>query len=109
MRVAMSTERRRAPRIEMETDCALFRRVGGPVTGTTIDLGTGGMRIASKRPLRDDEEVEFALPGFAPDATRGRARVLRQQRYGVYALRFERLPEDMAAALADHTPPPSAG
>jgi hypothetical protein len=70
----------------------LARRTGKVVVGTTVDLGPGGMCVATTRPLAADELLEFELP----DRPRfsGRARVLREQSYRVYALRFERLSEE---------------
>jgi PilZ domain len=92
-------ERRTTPRVELECGCTLSRRFGAPVEGRTVDLGPGGMRVATQRPLTTDEVLEFELPPPAGPGVRGRARVLRQQSYGVYALRFERLSEDDRAAL----------
>jgi hypothetical protein len=88
-------ERRRAPRSHVAVDCVLTRRIGGPVTGTTVDLGVGGMSVATTRPLAVDEELGFAFPLVS-----GRARVLRDHGGDVYGLRFERLPERMLADLA---------
>jgi hypothetical protein len=58
------------------------------------------MRVATQRPLATDEVLDFELPPPAGPGLRGRARVLRQQTYGVYALRFERLSDDARAVLA---------
>jgi hypothetical protein len=58
------------------------------------------MRVRCERPLAEDEVVEFTIPGRRFD---GRARVLREQRYHVYALRFEEIAEavrDELVALA---------
>ena len=82
--------------MEMECGCTLSRRFGAPVQGRTVDVGPGGMRVTTQRPLSTDEVLEFELP----PGVRGRARVLRQQTYGVYALRFERLTDEARAALA---------
>jgi PilZ domain len=92
-------ERRSSPRVELECGCRLSRRFGAPVEGRTVDLGPGGMRVATQRPLTTDEVLEFELPPPAGPGVRGRARVLRQQSYGVSALRFERLSDDARAAL----------
>jgi hypothetical protein len=93
-------ERRGSPRVELDCGCTLSRRFGSPVEGRTVDVGPGGMRVATQRPLITDEVLEFELPPPAGPAVRGRARVLRQQSYGVYALRFERLSDEARAALA---------
>jgi PilZ domain-containing protein len=93
-------ERRDSPRVELECGCTLSRRFGAPVQGRTVDVGPGGMRVATQRPLSTDEVLEFELPPPTGPGVRGRARVLRQQPYGVYALRFERLSDEARAALA---------
>jgi hypothetical protein len=92
-------ERRGSPRVELECGCTLSRRFGSPVEGRTVDLGPGGMRVTTQRPLSTDEVLEFELPAPVGPGVRGRARVLRQQSYGVYALRFERLSDGARDAL----------
>src|SRR3954447_1906658 len=92
-------ERRGGARVELDCGCTLSRRFGAPVQGRTVDVGPGGMRVATQRPLTTDEVLEFELPRPAGPGVRGRARVLRQQTYGVYALRFERLSDDARDAL----------
>ena len=47
------------------------------------------MSVATDRPLAADEVVAFDLGLVSGHVLDGRARVLRQQAYGVYALRFE--------------------
>jgi hypothetical protein len=47
------------------------------------------MCVATKRPLSADEVLSFELS----PAINGRARVLRQQGYDIYAVRFESLPQ----------------
>src|SRR5215216_6486836 len=91
-------ERRRLPRVLMAVECTLQRRMGSPITAQTIDLGPGGMRVESRRPLSADEEVDFAIPNDVLPVS-GRARVMRQQERYVYALRFERLAPEARAAL----------
>jgi hypothetical protein len=91
-------ERRRSPRFEVELGCTLSRRTGKVVEGTTVDLGPGGMCVTTTRPLAPDEVLEFELPD-RPRFT-GRARVLREQKYRVYALRFERLSDDAREEIA---------
>jgi hypothetical protein len=94
-------ERRRSPRAEIDLECTLSRRTGSPIAGRTVDLGPGGMCVRCERPLAEDELVEFAIPGRRFG---GRARVLREQRYHVYALRFELIADiqrEQLAQLAD--------
>ena len=97
--MGVTRERRGAPRIELECGCTLSRPFGSPIEARTVDVGPGGMRVASKRPLAADEVLEFELPPPDGLGLRGRARVLRQQTYGVYALRFERLSDEAREAL----------
>jgi hypothetical protein len=88
-------ELRGHPRTEVELPCMLTRTKGNPVRATTKDLGAGGMRVTTERPLWVDEVVEFDLDPEAPDHPRGRARVLRQQSLNVYALRFDLAVDDI--------------
>jgi hypothetical protein len=88
------TEQRRSPRVEIEMPCTLHRRTGSPIEGRTVDVGPGGMRVCTKRPLAADEILRFELQGID-----GRARVLRQQTHDVYAVRFELLDEPALAEL----------
>jgi hypothetical protein len=68
-------------------ECTLHRRSGSPIEARTVDLGPGGMCVATKRPLAADELLSFELsPQIA-----GRARVLRQQGFDTYVVRFETL------------------
>ena len=92
--MAMTGERRREPRTEIAVECTLQRARGAPIRCETVDLGRGGMAVCSDRPLAEDEVVDFDLP-----AVRGRARVLREQAYHVYALRFEALHDEARAEL----------
>ena len=85
-------QRRGAPRIAITLDLLLLRKHGGRIAGRTLDVGAGGMRIATDRPLSVDEVVRFDLPVERQNA-HGRARVLRMQGPNVYALRFEELDE----------------
>jgi PilZ domain len=88
------TEQRRSPRVQIEKPCTLHRRTGSPIEGRTVDLGPGGMRVCTNRPLAADEVLRFELAGID-----GRARVLRQQGHDMYAVRFERLDEPARAEL----------
>jgi hypothetical protein len=56
------------------------------------------MRIHANRPLAPDEVLEFDLPEHA--RINGRARVLREQGYRIYALRFEKLGDEARAEVA---------
>jgi hypothetical protein len=90
-------ERRRSPRATIELECTLSRHSGTPIAAHTVDLGPGGMCVKCERPLADDELVEFEIRG---QRFGGRARVLRQQQYHVYALRFEEVSDTQREALA---------
>jgi hypothetical protein len=76
-------------------ECTLQRRSGSPINARTVDLGPGGMCVATKRPLSPDEVLNFQL---GPQIT-GRARVLRQQGWERYAVRFEALADPARAEL----------
>jgi hypothetical protein len=97
-------ERRRSPRVEISMVCTLQRRMGSPIEARTLDLGPGGMRVASDRPLTVDEELDFDILRGSLRLT-GYARVMRQHERRVYALRFERLPglsrEALRALMAE--------
>jgi hypothetical protein len=81
-------ERRRTPRTDIAMPCTLNRRSGSAIDAQTVNLGPGGMRITTRRPLAPDEVLRFDLPEQSVD---GRARVLRQEGHNTYALRFENL------------------
>jgi len=89
----MELDRRRAPRAKIALACTLRRRRGSPITGETYDLGPGGMSVCTARPLAADEIVSFDLALDGEPHVDGRARVLRQQSWERYALRFEVLSE----------------
>lgn len=92
-------DRRRRRRTAVDFVLTLSRRHGGPISGHTLDLGLDGTRVATRRPLRVDELLEFELElGEAGPEIHGRARVVRQHSASVYALRFEDvLPEGSEA------------
>ncbi len=92
-------EQRGSARAAVDLELRLERKHGRPLTTRTVDLSSGGARVRTDRPLRVDEELHFdvGLPAGRPRID-GTARVLRQDRHDVYALRFEHLP---AATLAD--------
>jgi c-di-GMP-binding flagellar brake protein YcgR len=93
------TDLRTGPRAAVDLELRLERRHGRPLNARTVDLSTGGARVRSARPLRIDEELRFDV-GLPAGRSRveGTARVLRQDRHDVYALRFESL---APATLAD--------
>ena len=94
------SDRRRAPRAALAVECKLRRRNGPPIHCRTVELGPGGMSVASARPLAQDEVLDFDLPHPAGAAELcGQARVLRQQGHQLYALRFERLADAARAGL----------
>jgi hypothetical protein len=94
------TDQRKSPRTRMEVDCTLHRRTGSPIEARTVDLGPGGMCVTCARPLSADEVLHFDLPLADGQVVDGDARVLREQGYRVYALRFEALPAAMSERLA---------
>jgi hypothetical protein len=97
----MHTERRRAPRVRVAVRCTLRRRRGSPITGRTLDLGPGGMSVSTTRPLAEDEVLSFDLDIEGEPRLVGQARVLRQQDFSCYALRFEALSESQRHRLQD--------
>jgi PilZ domain-containing protein len=100
-------ERRVTPRADVAVPCVLRRRSGSAIDARTVNLGAGGMCIATKRPLATDEVLEFDLALSGADHVDGRARVLRQEGHEAYALRFEGLLEparERLRALTDGRP-----
>ena len=96
------TEKRRTSRTVVQLPCTLARRRGNPVKGMTQDVGPGGMRVVTDRPLTMDEELEFDLAPDEPGHPHGRARVVRQQRSNCYALRFEQAIDGLLDWVATH-------
>lgn len=88
-------EQRRAQRARVELQCTLRRRSGAPISGRTLDLGPGGMRVCTSRPLATDEVLVIEVP---PRIV-GRGRVLRQAGHDSYAVRFEVLDEPARGEL----------
>jgi hypothetical protein len=82
----------RAPRAEIALPCTLRRPIGRPIVARTVNVGAGGMLVTTARPLTVDEPLSFHLANLDMPVN-GHARVLRQQRHDVYALRFEGLPD----------------
>jgi c-di-GMP-binding flagellar brake protein YcgR len=85
-------QRRATPRMSIALDLLLLRARGNRIAGRTVDLGAGGMRVTTDRPLTVDEVLEFGLD-LDDHHLDGRARVLRMQDHETYALRFEDLDE----------------
>jgi PilZ domain len=94
------SERRTAARAAVSVELRLARKAGRAVSARTLDLGAGGARVTSDRPLRIDETLhfDFDLPSGRAHCD-GTARVLRQDRHDVYALRFEQLADAQVAEL----------
>ena len=89
---------RRIDPASVSLPCTLRRRVGAPISARTLEVGPRGMCVSSPRPLAQDETVEFDLPDVEMRIS-GHARVVREQRLNVYALRFEGLPAPMERRL----------
>ena len=101
--MGVASERRRSWRTEITLECHLHRRTGKTIEARTVDVGPGGMRVHTNRPLSVDETLEFELPGRG--RINGRARVVREQAYRVYALRFEKLGDEARAEIAELAQP----
>jgi hypothetical protein len=99
-------ERRRSWRTEISLECHLHRRTGKMIEGRTLEIGPGGMRVHTNRPLSVDEVLEFELPDRA--RINGRTRVLREQGYRIYALRFEKLGDEARSEIAALAEPKGA-
>ena len=97
--MGVTSERRRTWRTEIALECTMHRRTGKTIEAQTLDVGPGGMRIKTTRPLSIDEVLEFELP-HRPRIN-GRARILREHGYRIYAVRFEKLGEEARAELAE--------
>ncbi len=94
-----SPSRRQSQRVRMDLSVTLVRSRGLPVECRSIDLGRGGMRVLSSRPLRVDDLLDFELELPGGERVTGTARVLREDVARTYGLRFERLPAGTEAAL----------
>jgi hypothetical protein len=101
--VGATSERRRTWRTEIALECLLHRRTGKMIEARTVDIGPGGMQVHTNRPLSVDETLEFELPANA--RINGRARVLREQGYRIYALRFEKLGDEARGEIAELAQP----
>ena len=76
----------------------MHRRTGKTIEARTVDIGPGGMRVHTTRPLAVDEVFEFELPERA--RINGRARVVNERGYRMYGLRFDKLGDEARAELA---------
>jgi c-di-GMP-binding flagellar brake protein YcgR len=92
------TDRRRSWRTEIALECLLHRRTGKTIEAQTLDLGPGGMRVKTNRPMAVDETFDFELPARA--RINGRARVVNERGYRVYGLRFDKLGDEARAEIA---------
>jgi hypothetical protein len=86
-------------RVAVTLSCTLNRGAGSPIACETTDLGPTGMRLTTARPLAVDEMLSFDFPN-GETHIRGQARVVSEERPGVYALRFNRLSAPIADAVA---------
>jgi hypothetical protein len=86
--------------VAVTLSCTLNRSAGSPIACETTDLGPTGMRLTTERPLAVDETLSFDVPLGGEAHICGQARVVSEERPGVYALRFSRLSEAMAEAVA---------
>jgi hypothetical protein len=93
-------DQRASSRARLSVACTLSRHTGSPIQARTLEVGTGGMSVTTARPLATDEVLHFDLPLSADDVVDGEARVLREQGYGIYALRFEALQASARERLA---------
>jgi len=60
--VGAGSERRRSWRTQVGLECILSRTTGKTIEAKTMDVGPGGMRVHTTRPLAVDELLEFELP-----------------------------------------------
>ena len=97
--VDASRSRRGAPRAALTCPVTLWRTIGAPVSGSSVDLSRTGARLRVQRPLAIDETLRFELALDASRAVDGYARVLRQVQHDTYALRFEHLDDPAADEL----------
>jgi c-di-GMP-binding flagellar brake protein YcgR len=101
--IVFAVQRRSSSRANVSLQCTLARRTGNPVQCQTLDVGDGGMRVRSQRPLSVDEMVHFSL-SLRTSTIDGEARVLRLEAYNEYALRFEDLRADAEEILREVLP-----
>ena len=93
---------------EVSLRCTLTRGAGSPISARALAVGPTGMRVATERPLALDETVSFDLP-CGDQIIHGHARVVRQERPDVFAVRFGPLPPPMERRLQDAVAELTAG
>lgn len=91
--------RRSGPRAKVDLPVTLVRAHGNPVSGRTLDLGAGGMRVRAARPLQVNEMLTFDLAVEGEGHVEGHCRVLREQAANCYAVGFEHLPPAVRACF----------
>jgi hypothetical protein len=101
MATTVAREQRACPRVAVALEVRLGRKVGNDVIAHSHDLSASGARVVTDRPLRIDEELAFAFDLPRGAHLSGRARVLRQHRHDMYALRFERVEPEGQTLLVD--------
>ena len=100
--MARTIPRRRAsPRAVISLPVTLTRGAlaGADLIGRTHDLGPAGMRVQTRRPLHEGEELAFVLALDDGARVSGRAHVVRHHAGDVYGLRFDRLAGDARERL----------
>jgi hypothetical protein len=98
---ARAREQRGCARVAVALELRLGRKVGNDVMARSHDLSASGARVVTDRPLRIDEELEFAFDLPQGAHLTGTARVLRQHRHDMYALRFEQVEPEAHGLLGE--------
>lgn len=80
--------------------CSLSRPSGSVIAARVIELSLGGVRVVTPRPFALDETLLVDISCGDRHVT-ARARVVCQERPGVYALRFSVLSQPMLERLGD--------
>jgi hypothetical protein len=101
MATTAAREQRACPRVGVALEVRLERKVGNELIARSHDLSASGARVITDRPLRIDEELTFAFDLPHGAHLTGTARVLRQHRSDMYALRFEQVGPEGRLQLGD--------